>query len=151
MSRIDFYHLQKQSLDEVLPKLLSKAYESDNRIVVKTVSDERVTYLDGYLWTFNDESFLPHGCKKDGFVEQQPIFLTADNQNPNGATFLFLVDGATAESDELQNFERVFNLFDGNSEPALVQARAFWKACKEAGFEVYYWQQTATGKWEQKA
>ena len=99
MSRIDFYHLQKQSLDEVLPKLLSKAYESDNRIVVKTVSDERVTYLNGYLWTFNDESFLPHGSKKDGFAEQQPIFLTADSQNPNGATFLFLVDGAKAAAD----------------------------------------------------
>ena len=151
MSRIDFYHLQKQSLDEVLPKLLSKAYESDNRIVVKTVSDERVTYLNGYLWTFNDESFLPHGSKKDGFTEQQPIFLTADSQNPSGATFLFLVDGAEAAADELSTYTRVFNLFDGNSEPALAQARSFWKTCKEAGFEVYYWQQTAAGKWEQKA
>ena len=151
MSRIDFYHLQKQSLEEVLPKLLQKAYETGKKIKLLVGTAERVEFINSFLWTYDDESFLPHGTKKDGFVSAQPIYISAENDNPNNAEYLFLVDGATINIDELKNFERVFNWFDGNSEPALVQARAFWKACKEAGFEVYYWQQTATGKWEQKA
>ena len=151
MTRVDFYHLQQKTLDEVLPKLLQKAYSTGKRIKVKIGTEERVEFINSLLWTYNDESFLPHGSKKDGFADQQPIWLSADIENPNTALFLFLVDGAEAAADELSTYTRVFNLFDGNSEPALAQARSFWKTCKEAGFEVYYWQQTAAGKWEQKA
>lgn len=151
MTRIDFYHLQRKTLEEVLPLLLQKAYATGNRVKVKSCSDERIEYLNAFLWTYTDESFLPHGSRKDGFAEQQPIWLTADTENPNRATFLFLVDGAVESVEMLNNFTRVFNIFDGNSESALTQARQLWKEYKSAGFEVNYWQQDNSGKWEQKA
>jgi DNA polymerase-3 subunit chi len=151
MSRIDFYHIQKQSLEEVLPVLLAKAYDTGNRVCVKTNSEERVAYWNNYLWTYNDESFLPHGSKKDGFAAQQPILLTADSENINDATFLFLTDGAEMAPDKAAAYTRIFNLFDGNSAEALAQARTLWKTYKDADFEVYYWQQNERGKWEQKA
>lgn len=151
MCRVDFYHLQKQSLEEVLPKLLSKAYATDKHILVKIGTPERVEFLNSLLWTFNEESFLPHGSKKDGFAEAQPIWLTTDDDNPNQATFLFLVDGAEIAPTAMTAYERILNIFDGNSEDALSQARRLWKNYKEAGCEVYYWQQSATGTWEQKA
>ena len=151
MSRVDFYHLQRQTLDEVLPKLLGKAYSTGKRILIKVGTAERVEFLNSLLWTFDEESFLPHGSKKDGFAEQQPIWLTADDDNPNQATFLFLVDGAEVAPTAMANYERIFNIFDGNVEEALNQARRLWKECKEAGCEVYYWQQSPTGAWEQKA
>ena len=151
MSRIDFYHLQKQSLDEVLPKLLLKAYSACKRCVVKIGREEMVEAVNSRLWTFQDESFLPHGSKKDGFAEQQPIWLTSQSDNPNHAEFLFLVDGAECSIDELSGFERVFNIFDGNSEPAVEQARRLWKEYKSGDCEVMYWQQNNSGKWEQKA
>lgn len=151
MSRVDFYHLQKQSLEDVLPKLLLKVYSSGKKAVVRIGTPERVEHLNTQLWIFQDESFLPHGSKKDGFAIQQPIWLTSDNDNPNQAEYLFVVDGAEAEVAELSNYERVFNIFDGLSEAALHQARILWKNYKNAGFEVYYWQQSDNGKWEQKA
>ncbi|MEE6206897.1 MAG: DNA polymerase III subunit chi [Alphaproteobacteria bacterium] len=151
MSRVDFYHLQKQTLEEVLPKLLSKAYSTGKHIVVKIGTPERIEFLNTELWTFNDESFLPHGSKKDGFAAQQPIWLTDDDDNPNNAAFLFLTDGAEISTDKLSDYERIFNIFDGNSDEALLQARNLWKEFKQAGCEVYYWQQTEKGVWEQKA
>ncbi|MBP5353293.1 MAG: DNA polymerase III subunit chi [Alphaproteobacteria bacterium] len=150
MSRIDFYHLQKQTLDEVLPKLLQKAYATGKKILVKVGTEERVEFINNWLWCFNDESFLPHGSKKDGFANQQPIWITADDANANNAEFLFLVDGAVAEVGSLQNYERVFNIFDGNAEAALQQAREQWKKYKEAAFDVHYWQQNNAGTWENK-
>ena len=150
MTRVDFYHLQKQTLDEVLPKLLSKAYETKEKIVVKIGTAERVEFLNSHLWTFNDESFLPHGSKKDGFGEQQPIWLTSDNDNPNHAAFLFLVDGAEVETKQAAEFTRIFNIFDGNDENALNQARQLWKTYKDAGFDVKYWQQNERCGWECK-
>ncbi|MBQ8482549.1 MAG: DNA polymerase III subunit chi [Alphaproteobacteria bacterium] len=151
MSRVDFYHLQKHSLDEVLPKLLLKAYASGKRIVVKIGNEERIEQMNSYLWTFQDESFLPHGSKKDGFAAEQPIWLTLQNDNPNKAEFLFLTEGAEINPEELVSYERVFNIFDGNSKEYLNQARKLWKEYKDSGCEVFYWQQSDSGKWEQKA
>ena len=151
MARVDFYHLQKTVLEDMLPKLLLKAYATGKRIKVKVGTEERVEFLNSQLWTFSDASFLPHGSKKDGFADQQPIWLSADSENPNNADFLVLVDGAEEPSEIVQKYERVFNVFDGNSSEALTQARRLWKEYKNAGFEVYYWQQDENNVWMQKA
>ena len=150
MGRIDFYHLKRQSLEEVLPKLLQKAYASGKRVLLK-LPEEKVEEINALLWTYNDESFLPHGSKKDGFAEQQPIWLTGTDINANNAQFLFLACGVQAEVEYSKKFERVFNIFDGNDELALQQARNLWKTYKNADCEVHYWQQTSVGNWEQKA
>lgn len=89
MAQVDFYHLQNQTLENVLPRLLEKAYSTGKKIVVKIGNEERVEFINSTLWTYNDQSFLPHGSKKDGFGEEQPIWLTAGNDVPNGAEFLF--------------------------------------------------------------
>lgn len=150
MSRVDFYHLQNQTLENVLPKLLEKAYETGKKIKIKVGNEERVEFINTLLWTFDDQSFIPHGSKKDGFGEMQPIWISANDDIPNEATMLFLVDGAKAETDYVQQFERVFNIFDGNSETAVNNARTFWKELKNAGIEIYYWQQDSNGRWSQK-
>ena len=151
MSRVDFYHLQKQTLENVLPKLLEKAYETGKRIKVKVGNEERVEFINTFLWTFNDQSFIPTGSRKDGFGEMQPIWLSAGDDNPNNAVMLFLVDGAKTDLESLNQFERVFNIFDGNSETAVNEARTFWKELKNSGAEIYYWQQEDNGRWKQKA
>lgn len=151
MTQVDFYHLQKQSLEEALPKLLEKAYSTGKHIKIKIGTEERVEFINSLLWTFEDQSFLPHGSKKDGFAEEQPVWLSSTDDNPNGAAFLFLVDGALVGLDKATEYERIFNMFDGNVQVAVEQARAFWKDCKAANFELRYWQQDEAGKWKQAA
>jgi len=150
MIRVDFYHLQNQRLEDVLPKLLEKAYETRKNIVIKIGNEERIDFINGLLWTYSDTSFLPHGSKKDGFADQQPIWLTDGDDIPNEAKFLFLVDGAKIGTDNLLKFERALNIFDGNSEEALGQAREFWKELKQQNADVFYWQQASNGAWQQK-
>ncbi len=150
MSRIDFYHLKRRSLEETLPLLLQKTYASGKHALIKTTPDT-VETLNAWLWTYNDESFLPHGSQKDGFAAEQPIFITPGDENANSAEFLFLVNGSEYDYEQAKAFERVFNIFDGNDETALAQARNLWKIYKDAGWEVCYWQQNENGKWEQKA
>lgn len=151
MTRIDFYHLQKQTLENVLPKLLEKAYATGSRIKIKVGNEARVEFLNALLWTYNDESFIPHGSKKDGFAKDQPIWLSSDDDNPNQAEMLFLVDGARFDLSQAENFSRIFNIFDGNDEDSLQQARAFWKEVAAAGVEKNYFQQDDSGRWNKKA
>ena len=151
MPRVDFYHLEHGIIEDVLPKLLEKAYTSGKPILIKVGNEARVEVLNTALWTYDDQSFLPHGTKKDGNASLQPIWLTAGEDNPNQAAMLFLVDGALIDLKELNNFERIFNLFDGKDEEGLKRARNFWKEVKSSGLECFYWQQDANGRWNQKA
>lgn len=69
MAQVDFYHLQNQTLENVLPRLLEKAYSTGKKIVVKIGNEERVEFINSTLWTYNDQSFLPHGSKKTALAK----------------------------------------------------------------------------------
>lgn len=148
MTEVSFYHLRREPLEQALPKLLAKAYERGLRAVVLAGSAERVAALNQRLWTYSREAFLPHGAAEDGHAAEQPIFLTTEEENPNGATLLVTVDGVDAGF--MSDFERAVDMFDGNDEAALAAARERWQAAKAAGHDVTYWQQGPTG-WEKKA
>ena len=149
MTEVLFYHLTRQPLDRVLPGLLERTLERGWRAVVQAGSAERVEALDALLWTYADDSFLAHGTTRDGMVERQPIFLTAGEDNPNGAGVRFLVDGAALT--EHTGYSRIVYIFDGRDEEALIQARSEWKRIKAVGLDVTYWQQNENGRWEKKA
>ncbi len=145
MAEIGFYHLTRTSLDVALPKLLGRVLATGGRAVVKAGSDERVAALDTALWLCPDPDWLPHGTRMTGEADLQPIWLTTEDEAPNGARHLFLVEGA--ESARLEAFERVFDLFDGRDETAVAAARQRWAAAKAAGHALTYWRQTERG-WE---
>lgn len=149
MTEIGFYHLTRTPLERALPRILEKVLEAGKRAVVITGSDERAQLLNGVLWTYDQDSFLPHGTAREGEPDSQPIWLTAEDENPNGAEIVVLTEGARAA--ELGAFERCLDMFDGNDPAAVEAARGRWRAAREAGHTVTYWQQTAQGGWEKKA
>lgn len=149
MTEIYFYHLQGQPLERVLPALLEKSLERGWRIVVQASTDERVEALDAHLWTYRDDSFLPHGSYRESDPAAQPVLITMRDDNPNGANVRFLLDGAGVPSDASE-YERIVILFDGADEDAVAQARERWTAAKAAGHGVTYWQPDDRGRWQQK-
>lgn len=149
MTEIRFYHLQRSTLEQTLPKLLEKTLERKWRAVVMAGSENRVEALNGLLWTYTREGFLPHGSKTDGHQAQQPIWLTESDENPNAANVLFLIDGV--DSTKIGDYDLCCEMFDGRDDAAVALARDHWKRRKEAGFDLTYWQQTDSGAWEKKA
>jgi len=146
MTEIGFYHLTRTGPERALPQLLNRTLAAGQRALVRCGSAARVTAMDAALWDSAD--FLPHGTAADGDAEIQPIWLTAADENPNGAKFLFLLDGA--DGGDLARFDRVFDLFDGNDEAQVAAARDRWRAAKADGHTLAYWQQGERG-WEKKA
>lgn len=149
MAEVWFYHLDGRPPESVLPPLLQKCLERGWRTVVQAGSRERLEAIDGHLWTFSDDAFLPHGTAADGHEADQPVFLTEGDDNPNGAVVRVLVDRAPPPGD-LSGYERILLLFDGSDPDALAEARTQWKAVKAAGHVASYWQQGAGGRWEKK-
>jgi DNA polymerase III subunit chi len=148
-TEVNFYHLTRSSLEDALPRLLLKTLQAGERAVVLLGSPERVDALNTHLWSYDQASFLPHGSARDGEADRQPVWLTHLDENPNGAAFLFVAD--RARSDHVGDYKRCFELFDGRDEGAVADARERWKAYRDAGHAVIYWQQTPAGGWEKKA
>ncbi len=149
MTEISFYHLLHTPLERALPKLIEKVLESGARAVVRTGSTERAEALNGALWTYDQDSFIPHGTARDGNAALQPVWITADEENPNGADILVLTDGA--ESADIGSYRRCLEMFDGRDDAAVADARRRWSAYKYAAHDLAYWQQTEGGGWEKKA
>lgn len=143
-----FYHLERTGLDQALPELLEKTLGRGWKALVRSSQPERVEHLDGWLWSYRDESFLPHAPATEPHATRQPILLTTAFDNPNGADALFLVDGA--EPGDLAGFARCVVLFDGADAGQLAAARALWSRIKGEGHPVSYWKQQARG-WEKQA
>ena len=149
MTEVWFYQLDRTGLDQALPELLEKTLAKQWKAVVRAASRERVEHLDGWLWTWRDDSFLPHGTGDQPDAERQPVVLTTGAGNPNGADALFLIDGA--EPGDLEGYERCVILFDGADEAATAQARERWRTLRAGGAQVSYWKQNARGGWEKQA
>jgi len=149
VTEVLFYHLQNAPLEQVLPQLLERSLERGWRAIVRAGGPERLDALNNVLWTYSDDSFLPHGTKDDGPAALEPVFLTVDDENPNNAYVLFLVDGAAPGN--IGPYERCVLMFDGRDEAALAAAREHWKTLKAEGHDATYWQQDERGKWEKKA
>ena len=154
MTDVWFYHLETRSLDQVLPVLLERSLQRGWRAVVQAGSPERVEALDQILWTFSDANFLPHGTARDGEPATQPVFLTSQDDNPNGAQIRLFTDGAPAAAvlaSPGSAYERAVLLFDGRDDEAVTDARRQWSELKAAGHAVSYWQQGEDGRWEKRA
>ena len=144
-----FYHLERTALEQALPELLEKTLGRGWRALVRTRTPERAAELDLALWTYRDDSFLPHGLDEEAAAERQPILLTAAEGNPNGAQALFLIDDA--EPGALDGYARAVVFIDGRDEAAVAAGRKRWTGLKRAGAVVSYWKQKPQGGWEKQA
>ena len=149
MSEILFYHLTERPLEQVLPEILEESLQRGWKVAVKGTTRARLDMLDTQLWTYREDSFLPHGKDGDANAALQPILLT-NTEPANDPQILILVDGARPDLSAIDRFERVCILFDGNDPDRLAEAREDWKKVAQAGAKAVYWAQDG-GKWVKKA
>jgi DNA polymerase-3 subunit chi len=145
-----FYHLTQAPLSRALPEVLTRSLQRGWRVVLRAGAADRLPYLDEMLWTHDEASFLPHGTAAMGHEADQPVYLTAGRENPNGARVLMLVEGARVAVDEAAAWDRICLFFDDSSPDSIQNARADWVAVRDAGLSGKYWAQE-DGRWMEKA
>ena len=140
-----FYHLERTTLEQAAGALLEKCLERGKRVLAISAEPARRAALDQALWTFNDASFLPHGrAKAEGLdATRQPVLITETADNQNGASFCLLMDGT--DIGDGAGFERCMVMFDGGDQVTRDFARKQFKAAKDRGETVRYFQQSGNG------
>lgn len=144
-----FYHLERTTLEQAAGALLEKCLQHEKRVLAVSERPERRAALDQALWTYNDNSFLPHGrAEAEGLDPAlQPILISGTNENQNQATFCLLMDGTDIGNGA--GFERCMVMFDGGDQATRNIARTQFKAAKDRGETVRYFQQTSNGGWKE--
>lgn len=142
-----FYHLTRSTADQLAATLIGKSRAAGWRVELRGTDPARMARLDEALW--QGEGFLPHGLAGGPHDAMQPVLLTVAGQGV-GAECLIALDGAAVDPAECAPAQRVCIVFDGNSPPAVDQARSQWRALTAAGIAAEYWSE-ADGRWEKKA
>jgi DNA polymerase III subunit chi len=130
MTRIDFYQITESRLteDALVCKLCQKAYESGQKVLLLTRSEQHSQHLDQLLWTHDDESFIPHDQQQEEGVFT-PILIKHE-ADPRGERQL-LINLTQDIPIFFAQFERVLELV---TEDNKVQARSHYSYYKERGY-----------------
>lgn len=143
-----FYHLEAATVEGILPGLLEKTREKGWRALVK-LPEDKLTSMDEFLWTYRDDSFLPHGRDDEPLADQQPITLSTSADTAAGHQAVFLLEGA--EIGNMEGVERCMIMINGRSESDVNRERKRWKSLKDTDAALAYYQQNERGGWDKKA
>ena len=143
-----FYHLEHASIEAVLPQLLEKTRTKGWNALVK-MSETRLPQMDKYLWSYRDDSFLPHGRDDEPMSERHPISLSSTAVTSGAAECVFLLD--QSETELIATVERCIIIIEGQKADSVSFERARWTSLKELQANMSYWQQNDRGEWHKKA
>lgn len=146
MAEVWFYHLERETVEAVLPGLLGRGLERNLRMAVETTDGARIKSLSDHLWAHEDVSFLPHAAAEEATADRHAIVLACGDANPNGAAYRFYVDGALPVS--LEGLARASVMFNGLDADAVQLARDLWRRLKAEGHAIRYNKQDETGRWQ---
>jgi DNA polymerase-3 subunit chi len=130
MTRIDFYQLDpgRHRFDQVVCRLCQKAYDNQKLTLLLTQDAQQSQLLDNKLWTFVDDSFVPHDSEES--TDYVTPILIHDNPDPAGERQL-LINLSASVPTYFAQFERVIELV---TEENKAQARAHYSYYKERGY-----------------
>ena len=136
MPRIDFYILQETAPQARLLltcKLIEKAYKNRHRVYVNAADTAQAQQLDELLWTYRDDSFLPHNLYGEGPEPAPPIQI--GYQTTPAKQRDILVNLSADVPEYFTQFARVLEIV--TNDPALqTTAREHYRHYRASGHEI---------------
>jgi len=136
-TRVDFY-LLSDTADQapwlVACRLLEKAYQANHSVYVFCNNQQETEYLDELLWTFKEDSFIPHNIQGEGPEPPPSIQL---GYKPALASFKDILLNMTPHVPEFYpQFRRVIEVVSAH-ETQKQQKRDSFRVYHQAGCEMY--------------
>jgi DNA polymerase III subunit chi len=149
MSEVWFYHLERQPLEAVLPRILAGLMQRGERVCVQTDSADGLDGLSRAVWAHEETAFVAHGLDGDETSDRHLLWMTGGTGCPFAEGIRIYVHGAMP--DDVSGLERAMVFIPGSEDAALVNARGLWKRYRAEGIVVRYWKQSESGRWEDQA
>jgi len=128
MTQVDFYIIDPdngENRQHYACRLTDKAYRQGRRVYIHTGSPGESQMLDRLLWTFRDQSFVPHGIAGTTDPEFTPV-LIGDQPPPEQADDVLINLSLAAEPPSFfSRFERVAEIVDQQNEVKQTSRRHY--------------------------
>lgn len=136
MAKIDFYILPQANAHATLLfvcRLIEKAYKQRHRIYVHTEEQNIAHQLDEMLWTYREDSFLPHNLYGEG-PEPTPPIQIGINVTPEQHRDILINLSQTVPTCYTQ-FKRIIEIIT-DDENAKTAGRERYRTYRTSGFEI---------------
>lgn len=135
--RVDFYLLTNDQPHAgwlVACRLLEKAYQRGHRVFVYCETAEDAALIDELLWTYKDDSFIPHNLQGEG-PEPPPAIQIGYSSEPRGFNDI-LLNMATTIPPFYQRFRRIMEVVINNDEAKTI-SRQHYRDYRAQQFELH--------------
>lgn len=133
MTDVDFYILSAQHPEERMSfacRLAEKAYRSQCNVCIHVDSPSAAETLDEYLWSYREESFLPH-AQVDKGDEETPVLISYGSQEP--PCYDVLINLADEIPSGFTRYKRVLEVVI-QQDDVLASTRKHYRYYKDRGY-----------------
>ena len=134
MTRIDFYILNEKARHDRFflgCRITQKAWHQQHRVMIQTNSEQEARHMNQLLWTFHDQSFIPHELLPRADLKTTPVII---GWNDDAADECDVLINLAAEIPPFfSRFERLVEIVD--KDPAQKQvSRNHYRYYQERGY-----------------
>jgi len=147
VTQIIFYSSAPLQVENTLFTLIEKSLEKGYKSLLLFLDKEKCSEIDEKLWTYKQNSFLPH-LSEDEEISNEidiPIYLTTKNENPYEAELLFSIDGSIP--DNINNLERLIIIIDANDKILLEKYKKYYLDINKKFEDIVFYKSDDDGKW----
>jgi DNA polymerase-3 subunit chi len=126
--RIDFYTIAADGAGDRLQltcRLVQRAHGEGLRVFIATPDQSTAQAIDDLLWTFREDSFIPHGLVGDTDPELTPILIGSSPPSEMGAPTQVLINLRFDVPADLDRWERLLEPIDQDPEVRAAGRRRF--------------------------
>jgi DNA polymerase-3 subunit chi len=134
--RIDFYVLEADATDGRLRlacKIIDRAYRSGHTAYLWARDDHETNLLDDLLWTFSQNSFVPHSRNNHNSDLTSPVHI--GHHPPQSGSAEVVVSVADRPVEDYSNFLRIAEVV-GFGEAEKQSGRSRFKFYRDQGLEL---------------
>jgi len=136
MPQVDFYILQTLNpleRERLACKLAEKAWQQNYRVFIYAESSTHAQQLDNLLWTFRQDSFVPHEILVDSVQPTMPIYIGYGSRIATEMTAL--INLTDTVPDFFFQYQRIAEIVE-NTETAKSSGRERYRFYRDKGLEL---------------
>ncbi len=134
-----FYNSSHRDVVRDITWLTENIFKKRNRIVIFCTDQETAEVVDDFIWSYGDDSFIPHSIKKYRETSLDPILVTTDLDGGYEHNVLVALNGVLIKENDWQRFTKIYYFFDNQDIEEKENARSMWKSFSSLEVNCKYW------------
>ena len=146
MKEIFFYNITSRDFFKDSAILIEKLFKQGIKVLILCPDDEVTSFFDDFLWSFKEESFIPHTVLDRDSSQLETIIISKKQLSMESFKTLIVLKGSIVNTDYCNRFEKTYYFFDDYNDDEKKLARTLWRESVKLGTKCKYWK-VEKNKW----